>query len=164
MATASNPISDIINISESAALDDLVIDFPDMIYVGDMSTLPASQDDTITLDWDTLMLGSGAAPAIGATSTIWSSDLSDTTTTIATRNRLNLQGTDADIVINGVSLQDTLQGIQERLNILTPNPDLEAEWDELRELGQRYRALEKQCQEKSKIWNQLKAMPPPEIK
>lgn len=159
MATASNPISDIINISESAALDDLVIDFPDM------STLPAGQDDTITLDWDTFMLGSAAAPAIGATSTIWSSDLlSDTTTTIATRNRLNLQGTDADIVINGVSLQDTLQGIQERLNILTPNPDLEAEWDELRELGQRYRALEKQCQEKSKIWNQLKAMPPPEIK
>lgn len=159
MATASNPISDIINISESEALDDLVIDFPDM------STLPAGQDDTITLDWDTLMLGSASAPAIGATSTIWSSDLlSDTTTTIATRNRLNLQGTDADIVINGVSLQDTLQGIQERLNILTPNPDLEAEWDELRELGQRYRALEKQCQEKSKIWNQLKAMPPPEIK
>lgn len=159
MATASNPISDIMNISESAALDDLVIDF------SDMSTLPANAlDDTITLDWDTLMLGSGAAPAIDATSTIWSSDLSSTTTTIATRNRLNLQGTDADIVINGVSLQDTLQGIQERLNILTPNPDLEAEWDELRELGQRYRALEKQCQEKSKIWNQLKAMPPPEIK
>lgn len=159
MATASNPISDIINISQSAALDDLVIDFPDM------STLPAGQDDTITLDWDTLVIGGAAAPAIGATSTIWSSDrLSDTTTTIATRNRLNLQGTDADIVINGVSLRDTLQGIQERLNILTPNPDMEAEWDELRELGQRYRALEKQCQEKSKIWNQLKAMPPPEIK
>lgn len=158
MATASNPISDIINISESAALDDLVIDFPDM------STLPAGQDDTITLDWDTLVIGGAATPAIGATSMIWSSNLSDTTTTIGTSSRINLQGTDADIVINGVSLQDTLQGIQERLNILTPNLDLEAEWDELRELGQRYRALEKQCQEKSKIWNQLKAMPPPEIK
>ena len=40
--------------------------------------------------------------------------------------------------------------------MLVPNPDLEAEWDQLRELGERYRELEKLCKEKSTVWNKLK--------
>lgn len=70
-------------------------------------------------------------------------------------SKLVVQGDDADIIINDVSLNDTLKGIQERLNILTPNPKLEAEWDELRELGERYRALEKELTSASKMWKIL---------
>ena len=80
------------------------------------------------------------------------------------RNTVQINGEGADILVNGESVMDTLRGIQERLNILRPNPELEAEWDELREAGERYRELERQFAEKSKMWNTLKQMPPPEIK
>lgn len=76
---------------------------------------------------------------------------------------IELNGEDADIRVNGESLMETLRGIQDRLNILRPNTELEAEWDELRELGERYRAMEAQFAEKSKVWATLKKMPPPEI-
>jgi hypothetical protein len=77
---------------------------------------------------------------------------------------IDVKGENADIKINGVSLCDTLKVIQDRLNLLQPNPELEAEWDQLRELGDQYRKLETEFKEKTKMWNTLKSMPPPEIK
>jgi hypothetical protein len=71
---------------------------------------------------------------------------------------LTLQGREADIEINGVSLMTVLQGIQERLNILQPNRTLEAEWQELRALGEQYRALEAELLEKQRMWSQLTAV------
>jgi len=76
---------------------------------------------------------------------------------------LDLKGENADIRINDISLVDTLKTIQDRLNILRPNPELETEWDQLRELGAQYRELEKKLQEQSDMWAKLKAMPPPII-
>jgi hypothetical protein len=76
---------------------------------------------------------------------------------------IDLKGENADIKINGISLVDTLKTIQDRLNILRPNPELETEWDQLRELGEQYRELEKKLQEQSDMWAKLKAMPPPII-
>ena len=70
--------------------------------------------------------------------------------------QLNLTGDNADIVINGQSLNATLTAIQERMGMLVPNAEMEAEWDQLRELGERYRELEKLCKEKSTAWNKLK--------
>ena len=155
MAITQSSISNTISIDDSMSLDDLVIDFTDM------STLPSgSLDDTITLDWNYLTAGSTLTN--GATGAIWSSNLSSTEGVSSSSSKIDLRGANADITINGVSLTETLQGIQQRLNILTPNPEMEAEWDELHELGQRYRELEKQCMEKSQMWKQLKAMPPPE--
>ena len=69
---------------------------------------------------------------------------------------LVLAGANADIVINGVSLTDTLVTLSERLNILIPNPVLEKEWDELKELGEEYRKKSKEFEEKSRMWNTLK--------
>jgi hypothetical protein len=74
---------------------------------------------------------------------------------------LELRGDNADVVVNGESLMQTLQVLKDRLNWLQPNPDMEAEWDELRELGERYRELERQCKEKSQVWDTLKKMPAP---
>lgn len=78
--------------------------------------------------------------------------------------KITLTGEDADIEINGESLTDMIRGIQERLNILCPDPDMEAEWDELRVLREQYDAKLEQCREKSKMWKTLKSMPPPEVK
>ena len=55
-----------------------------------------------------------------------------------------------------MSLKTAITEIQQRLNILQPNTKLEAEWDQLRELGEQYRKLEANIVEKQKIWNNLK--------
>jgi len=78
--------------------------------------------------------------------------------------KLTLQGPNADIEVNGESLMTAIRKIEERLNILKPNEKLEAEWDQLRELGEQYRALEKKLMEQNEMWSALKKMPPPEIK
>ena len=49
-----------------------------------------------------------------------------------------------------------LEKIDERLAILHPNPELEDRWDELKELGKRYKELEQEIIEKEKVWTILK--------
>ena len=73
---------------------------------------------------------------------------------------IDIQGQNADIKINGKSMKTWMEQVEERLNMLTPNPELEADWDELQELGERYRALEKQCKEKAQMWAALKKVQP----
>jgi hypothetical protein len=73
---------------------------------------------------------------------------------------IEIKGEDADIKINGKSMKTWMEAVEERLNILTPNPELEKDWDELQELGERYRALEKQCKEKAQMWAALKRVQP----
>jgi flagellar motility protein MotE (MotC chaperone) len=77
---------------------------------------------------------------------------------------MSLRGDNADLDINGKSLNGWMEKVEERLNILIPNPELEKEWDDLRRLGERYRKLEKKCKEKAEVWKKLKAMPKPEVK
>lgn len=72
-------------------------------------------------------------------------------------SKLTLQGKDADIEINGQSLLSMLRRIEERINILTVNQELESEWEELRELGDQYRALEKKIKHKINTWQRLGA-------
>ena len=86
------------------------------------------------------------------------------TAVLTASGRMELKGNGADIDINGKSLKNWMEKVEERLNILTPNPELEQEWDELRRLGERYRKLEKKCKEKAEVWKKLKSMPKPEIK
>ena len=66
--------------------------------------------------------------------------------------KFNINGEEADIIINGVSLMEVLK---DRLNVMIPNPALEKEWTELKELGDQYRALEKDLKEKAEIWAKL---------
>jgi flagellar motility protein MotE (MotC chaperone) len=73
---------------------------------------------------------------------------------------IELRGENPDIKMNGKSMATWMEKVEERLNILTPNPELEKDWDELRRLGQRYRALEKKCREKAKMWEALKKVQP----
>jgi hypothetical protein len=119
----------------------------------------------------TLDPGYGAVPTAwpwvtttNGTSRLTWANISDPATTVEQSGRLQLRGENADIEINGESLMDMIRGIEQRLNIMRPNPELEAEWDQLRELGEQYRELEKKLQEQSDMWNTLKKMPPPDIK
>ena len=77
--------------------------------------------------------------------------------------KIQLNGEGADIEVNGESLMGLLKQISERLNLLKTDEKLEAEWAELRDLGEQYRALEKHIKEKQATWDRLKAIAPPEI-
>jgi len=73
---------------------------------------------------------------------------------------IDLRGENPDIKINGKSMVTWMEKVEERLNILTPNPELEKDWDDLRKLGNRYRTLEKKCKEKAQMWAALKKVQP----
>lgn len=55
-----------------------------------------------------------------------------------------------------IEVQKRLDKIEERLAILKPNPELESRWDELRNLGEKYRQLEAELTAKESVWNTLK--------
>lgn len=128
-------------------------------------------DITIDADWldysgiDTNMrtysvtTPSSSGPwAIGSASSFGMSDLnySINATTVGSSGRIALHGEDADVDINGVSLKDFMERVESRLGLLTPDSRLEEEWAELRELGDRYRELEKEIHGRMKTFDILK--------
>ena len=72
-----------------------------------------------------------------------------------TNNQLTVKGDaefEGEVTIKGKSLLDAIESLEKRLGLLHPNPKLEGRWEELKELGERYRALEKEILEKEKMW------------
>lgn len=132
----------------------------------------------VTISASTISSGLSGGYTVGGlngatgSNTVWTTNttgagtyrLNDPAAVITASGRMELKGDGADLTINGKSLKNWMEKVEERLNILTPNPELEKEWDELRRLGERYRKLEKKCKEKAEVWNKLKAMPKPEVK
>lgn len=49
-----------------------------------------------------------------------------------------------------------IESVESRLAMLQPNPKLEQEFNKLKELGDQYRALEREILEKQKVWDILK--------
>ena len=150
-----------LTVDQILALDEnqlsLPLDYPagniDFTFDPNMST--AASDFTISgldvvdlsgnIDWSSL----GSNVTLGP---VWSDTLS-----AKPSSKITLNGDDADIEINGVGLSKRLDAIEQRLNILTPNPELEGEWDQLRRLGERYRKMEQKLLEKSKVWDAIKS-------
>jgi hypothetical protein len=72
-----------------------------------------------------------------------------------TSGRLSLTGDNADIEINGESVVMMLKEIRDRLAILKVSEEMEAEWDELRDLRQQYESKLEECRSKSAVWKRL---------
>ena len=144
-----------------SSLDDLIDDFETGTYsntvIGGGYATPSitinSPNVTTTSFGGPYTITSGAG--VTAINSPWA--------TYNTAPKIRLDGEGADIEVNGWSLIESIRRIEERLNILTPNDKLEEEWEELRELGNRYRELEQHIRDKQATWDRLKAMPPPEI-
>ena len=64
--------------------------------------------------------------------------------------------TDDDIMFGNVSLKATLKKFEERLAILVPNPAVEAEFEELKQVREKYIELEKKLSEQKAAWDVLK--------
>jgi hypothetical protein len=73
--------------------------------------------------------------------------------TLSVKGNADFEG---EVTIKGKNLTEMLEKIDERLAILHPNPELEDKWDELKELGKRYKELEAELIEKEKVWKILK--------
>jgi hypothetical protein len=86
------------------------------------------------------------------------SELSSSATAAAINSsgKLSLQGDGADVEINGKSLTLILESLERHLGIVRPNPELEKEFGELKEIGDMYRAKEKELLEKRRVWETLK--------
>jgi hypothetical protein len=70
-------------------------------------------------------------------------------------NKISLTGDAADIEINGESVVMVLKEIRDRLAILKVSEEMEAEWDELRNLRQQYESKLEECRSKSAVWKRL---------
>lgn len=97
----------------------------------------------------------------GLNGTAWSSgtySITGSSSPVIMNNsgRIECTGENADLILNGKSVKTTLEAIEERLAILQPNPELENDWEELKELGQRYRTLEADIKAKMQVWDTLK--------
>ena len=121
---------------------------------------------TVVISGGTLHPGYGAVPPAHSNVTIsssspWTSTATYTATAGTTpwatskSGKLYLDDQDADIIINGKSLGAVIAKIEERLNILVPNSELETEWAELKQLGDKYRELEQKIKDKKKTWELL---------
>ena len=104
--------------------------------------------------------GTGYTYTTGTTSSPWIATGTNPAMVVSQSGSIDIQGQNADIKINGKSMKTWMEAVEERLNILTPNPELEKDWDDLRRLGQRYRALERKCKEKAQMWAALKKVQP----
>jgi hypothetical protein len=127
----------------------------------------SSLEDTITIsspvvtsstsiDWSNTKWSSPYTIAsTGSSSNIWAT--TNMSSPLSVNGSIEVTGDDADISFNGVKLGDRLTAIEQQLNILRPNTEVEAEWDELRQLGERYRQLEQEIKEKMEVWRLLQA-------
>ena len=105
----------------------------------------------INTTWLSGASGSNAYTYTTGTTTAWN--------TTSIENTLQVRGDsefDGDITVQGRSLTEFMDSVEQRLNILRPNPALELEWDQLRELGEQYRELEQQLTKKAQMWQTLK--------
>jgi len=103
------------------------------------------------------------APSWTGTGTSGSWTIDESAITSPASGKIRLEGEHADIEVNGRSVMQILDSIEQRLGLLKCREDLETEWEELRALGDQYRALVRNIEEKNKMWDTLKKMPPPEI-
>jgi hypothetical protein len=64
--------------------------------------------------------------------------------------------TDKDIELDGLSLRDFMQAVNEHMAIMIPNPKLEEQFEELKLLADRYRELERKLLDQKLVWETLK--------
>jgi len=120
------------NYSDTITIDDqYVLDFGDM-------------NDSFTVNTDPITISSPHG----------TNNILDGLTTDSFTLSSNWDTTYTDKRLEG--LFEWQEQVNKKLAILQPNPELEEQWSELKELRERYVELEKELTEKSKMWDILK--------
>ena len=100
-------------------------------------TLGGAGAGTSTVTVSAVGAGSNSVLMSGGAGTNWTSAAKTTA-----QGQLHLEGDNADLIMNGVSLKGILDGITDRLSILQPKPELLAKYENLREAYEHYKTLE----------------------
>ena len=126
-----------------------------MSYSNYNNTMIGDSIDTFTTGTVTIPnnTSNGIYWGLNGTSNVISTDPSLKGNSLSVKGNADFEG---EVTIKGKNLSEMLEKIDERLAILHPNPKLEDKWDELKELGKRYRELEQELIEKEKVWAILK--------
>ena len=92
--------------------------------------------------------GTGSVLMSNGTGTTWANN---TNAKVTAKGQLHLEGEDADLVINGISLKEILNGITDRLSILQPKPELLEKYEALQQAYSHYKTLEALLHDESQI-------------
>ena len=151
---------------------DIKIDLSNIDMMLDRLASKMENGIQLDLDYDYSSMGQAATISQAASTSTWPYVTTNTGTLSLTNGTgwdtwqvaqgspgLHVKGDaefEGDVKIKGKSIAETLDKIEQRLAILHPNEKLEEKWEELKKLGEAYRALEKDIIEKEKIWDTLK--------
>ena len=126
-----------------------------MSYSNYNNTMIGDSIDTFTTGTVTIPnnTSNGIYWGLNGTSNVISTDPSLKGNSLSVKGNADFEG---EITIKGKNLSEMLEKIDERLAILHPNEKLEDKWDELKELGKRYKELEQELLEKERVWAILK--------
>ena len=127
-------------------------------YTADTYTVDLMNISSTGDTWDPYY---GAVPPVTITTTSANTGpaltFQDLNITSPRSAKIQLTGENADIEINGRSLMQILDGLEQRLGLLRCREDLESDWSELKALGDQYRAMVKSIEEKTQMWTTLKS-------
>jgi hypothetical protein len=82
--------------------------------------------------------GGGQVYVSNGTGATWAS----TSATTTAKGQLKLEGSDADIFVQGKSMKAWMESIERRLSILEPNPELQEKYAALQAAYDHYKTLE----------------------
>lgn len=88
--------------------------------------------------------GAGSSAATWTTGVAMAPPIA-TSAKINANGKMELHGDDADLIINGQSLNKTMQTIQDRLAILIPDPKKLEQFEALKQAYEHYKTLEALC-------------------
>jgi hypothetical protein len=116
-----------------------------------MSYYPTTYGNlTVTTNpWQNLSSASGQYVVNTSIDSAW-------TSSTVIRGKTLQMDEDADIKFGEASLMETLREIQSQLGMLTPDPKLEEEFEELRACAQEYERLRAKFLEQKRMWEILK--------
>ena len=105
--------------------------------------------------------GSGSGYTYPSTNTNWTIATNTTANPMVVNQggRIDLKGSDADLVINGESLSETLKSIKEALRIpgrIQQDAKLERDFEELTQIRKQYEQKVREYKEKQQVWDTLK--------
>lgn len=124
------------------------------------SVAPTSSSGSIYINSSAINSTTLTAPSITAGQYITGGSITGLNSDWTTPSALHVKGEaefcdnvsiKGDLRVDGVSIRDTLQRIEQRMAILRPNPDLESRWSELKALGDKYRELERDMLDKEEL-------------
>ena len=103
---------------------------------------------------DTISIGSGSyTVTVPGSSSITTTTLTDNWTSGITLGGTTLTEEKVKVLDD---IKEWMNEVDAKLAILKPNKELEEQWDELKELRNRYVELEAELTEKAKMWELLK--------